>query len=146
MKTNCKKRMLSFVVACILIITTGTFMVNAQEISPRYNNVDSASSSATVSSNGTITITNRFTANSSLFTKAVITTYIEKKTLGLFWSRVDIGQNNDEWVDTLYTNVYSGTHSHQLSKNGTYRATVEFVFYGSGGAADTITKESEVKY
>lgn len=146
MKTNCKKRILSFAVAFILIITTGTFMVNAQEISPRYNNVNSATSVVDISSTGVVSINNIYSANSSILTKAVITTYIEKRTLGLFWSKVDIGQNNDEWVDTLYTNVYSGTHSHQLSKNGTYRATVEFVFYGSGGAADTITKESVVKY
>lgn len=146
MKTNCKKRILSFAVACVLIITTGTFMVNAQEISPRYNNVESTSSSAAVSSSGVITVTNNYTANSSVFTKAVITTCIEKRTLGLFWSKVDIGQTNDEWVVTSYNNSYLGSHSHQLTKTGTYRATVEYVFYGSGGSADNITKEVEVKY
>lgn len=146
MKNNFKKRILSFAIACILIITTGTFMVNAQEISPRYNNVDYASSNADVSSSGTLTITNKFSASNSVFSRAVITTYIERKTLGLFWSRVDIGQNNDEWVDTVYNNVYTGSHSHQLTKSGTYRTTVEYVFYGSGGAADTISKEIEVEY
>lgn len=146
MKNNCKKRVLSFVVAFILIITTGTFMVNAQEISPRYNNVESAISYANISSSGLMTITNKYSANSTILSQAVITTYIERKTLGLFWSRVDIGQTNDEWVDTLYTNVYSGTHSYQLTKTGTYRATVEYVFYGSGGSADTITREVEVDY
>lgn len=146
MKTNCKKRILSFAVACVLIITTGTFMVNAQEISPRYNNVESTSSSAAVSSSGVITVTNNYTANSSVFTKAIITTCIEKRTLGLFWSKVDIGQTNDEWVVTSYNNSYLGSHSHQLTKTGTYRATVEYVFYGSGGSADTITREVEVKY
>ncbi|MBR3993794.1 MAG: hypothetical protein IKI97_00765 [Clostridia bacterium] len=146
MKTNCKKRILSFAVACVLIITTGTFMVNAQEITPRYNNVESTSSSAAVSSSGVITVTNNYTANSSVFTKAVITTCIEKRTLGLFWSKVDIGQTNDEWVVTSYNNSYLGSHSHQLTKTGTYRATVEYVFYGSGGSADNITKEVEVKY
>ena len=146
MKTNCKKRILSFAVAFILIITTGTFMVNAQEIAPRYNNVDTVESRAVISSSGLMTVINKYSASSSLFNKAVITTYIEKRTLGLFWSRVDIGQTNDEWVITSYTPSYNGTHTHQLSKTGTYRATVEYVFYGSGGAADTITEEVEVKY
>lgn len=146
MKINCKKRMLSLAVACILIITTGTFMVNAQEISPRYNNVESVSSSAVVSSSGLMTVTNNYSANSSILTKVVITTYIEKRTLGLFWSRVDIGQNNDEWVDTIYSDSYFGSHSHQLTKTGTYRATVEYIFYGSGGSADSVTKEIEVRY
>lgn len=146
MKKNCKKKMLSFVIAFILIITTGTFMANAQEILPCYNNVVSTQSQANVSSTGVITITNNYVANSTVFSKAQITTYIEKRTLGLFWSKVDIGQNNDEWVDTSYTNLYNGTHSHQLTKTGTYRATVEYIIYGSGGAADNITREVEVKY
>lgn len=146
MKNNLKKRLLSFCIACMLIITTGAFFVNAQEISPRYNNVDSVNSTAGISSNGIITISNRFNADSELFTKATIITYIERKTLGLFWSKVDIGQENDEWVDIIYDNLYSGNHSYQLSKTGTYRVTVEYVFYGTGGVADNITKEIEVRY
>ncbi len=146
MKSKLKKRLLSFVLACIFFTTTASSVVNAQEISPRYNNVESASSIVDISNSGVISITNKFSANNSVFSKAVITTYIERKILGLFWSRVDIEQNDDEWVDTIYNNIYKGTHSHQLVKNGTYRVTVEYVIYGSGGLADNFTKEIEIKY
>lgn len=93
-----------------------------------------------------MTVTNSFNADSSVFTKAVITTYLEKRTLGLFWSKVNIGQTNDEWIVTTYDNSYVGSHSHQLAKTGTYRVTAEYVIYGTGGSADTITKEMEVEY
>lgn len=146
MKKNIVKRILSFIVMCVVLVSTVSFIANAAEIMPRYNNVDSTRSVASISSTGKLTITNSYSASASVFSRAVITTYVERKTLGLFWTRVDIGQTDDEWVDTIYTNVYSGTHSHQLEKTGTYRVTVEYVIYGSGGAADTITKEIENSY
>lgn len=131
---------------CTVLISTVSFIAYAEEIIPRYNNVSYAESNVTVSSSGKMNITNSFSGSASVFSRAVITTYVERKTLGLFWTRVDIGQTDDEWVDTIYTNVYSGTHSHQLEKTGTYRVTVEYVIYGSGGAADTITREIEKTY
>lgn len=131
---------------CTVLISTVSFIAYAEEIIPRYNNVSYAESNVTISSSGKMNITNSFSGSASVFSRAVITTYVERKTLGLFWTRVDIGQTDDEWVDTIYTNVYSGTHSHQLEKAGTYRVTVEYVIYGSGGAADTITREIEKTY
>ena len=146
MKKNILMRILSFIVMCTVLISAVSFIANAEEIMPRYNNVDSTTSVVSISSAGKMTVTNKFSASASIFSRAVITTYVERKTLGLFWTRVDIGQTDDEWVDTIYTNVYSGTHSHQLEKTGKYRVTVEYVIYGSGGAADTITREIEKTY
>ena len=146
MNKSIVKRMLSFIVMCMVMCSTVSFIANAEEILPRYNNVSYAESNVTISSSGKMNITNSFSGSASVFSRAVITTYVERKTLGLFWTRVDIGQTDDEWVDTIYTNVYSGTHSHQLEKTGKYRVTVEYVIYGSGGAADTITREIEETY
>ena len=84
--------------------------------------------------------------SSDVFSKAIITTYVEKKVLGLFWSRVDIGQTDNKWIDVRYDNVYTGTHSVQLSDKGTYRVTSEFVMYGSGGPADTVTETATTEY
>ena len=74
------------------------------------------------------------------------TVYIQKKFLGLFWTKVDIGTTDDEWVDSS-TNV-SGAFSHsvQLGSSGTYRAVFEIKMYGSGGATDTIEDKIEKKY
>lgn len=79
-------------------------------------------------------------------TKVVITTYIEKKTLGLFWKRVDIGTANNEWVDTIYGIDYTKVRRFQLSAKGTYRVKIVFKVYGTGGAADEIPYEIKDTY
>ena len=72
--------------------------------------------------------------------------YIEKKVLGLFWSRVDIGTTDDQWVDTIYDYRYTGSRTYQLPSSGTYRVTVNFKIYGNGGAADNIENQQTVSY
>ena len=149
MKKYTLKKLVSLILANVLLLLIVFVPAKAavqEEIAPCYNNVLTASSTATISSSGVITVINTYTGSQSETTKAVITTYIVKKTLGIFWSRVDIGQTDDEWVDTIYNYKYSGSHSIQLPSTGTYRVTVEYVIYGSGGAADTITKEIEKSY
>ena len=146
MKRHTLKNLLSLILANVLLLLIVFVPAKAaaqHEIAPCYNNVVSVSSIASVSSTGVLKVTNSYNGDSTVTSKAVITTYIEKRTLGIFWSRVDIGQTNDEWVDTIYNYKYSGSHSVQLPSTGTYRVTVEYVIYGSGGAADTITKEIE---
>ncbi len=146
MRKTFLKRVISVLGVSVLFVSTFSFVAKANEAVPFYNNVTSANSVVTISNSGVLTVVNKYSGSSSVTTKAIITTYVEKKVLGIFWSRVDIGQANDEWVDTIYNYTYSGSHSVQLSSTGTYRVTVEFVIYGSGGAADTITKEIEKSY
>ena len=146
MKKTLFKKMIAVCMLFVMFITTCSFIGYADEAVPFYNNVYDVYSNATISNSGTLTVTNQFSGKSTITTKAVITTYVDKKVLGLFWTRVDIGQTNDEWVDTIYNYTYTGSHSVQLSSTGTYRVTVEYVIYGSGGAADTITKEIEKNY
>ena len=149
MKKYTLKKSISLILANVLLLLTAIIPANAavqDEIAPCYNNVVTANSTVAISSSGVATITNMYNGFQNVTTKAVITTYIEKKTLGIFWSKVDIGQPDDEWVDTIYNYKYSGSHSVQLPSTGTYRVTVEYVIYGSGGAADTITKEIEKSY
>ena len=132
----------------VLLLFAGLiFSVSAAgEVTPRYNNTLSATTTAAVSGSGLLTINNQYLGFKGETTKAVITTYVEKKFLGLFWTRVDIGTANDEWVDTIYNYTYNGTHSFQLTSTGTYRITAKYVISGIGGAADEITKTVEVKY
>ncbi len=132
------KKVLSMVVVCVTLLSTSIVSVLAADIIPYYNNVISASSDAWVS-NGELYIWYDYTGNSDT-TKAVITTTVERKTLLFFWSDVD------EWVDTVYDTTYYNTTTIPLDKTGTYRVTVEYVFYGTGGEADTVTHEFEVEY
>lgn len=143
------KRTLSFVVACLSLFLLFAAPVGAAELDPIMpcgNNVTSANTTASVSSTGLLKMTNRYTAPKDKFKKAVITTYIEKRTLGLFWKRVDINRADNQWVDTLYTAEYSHSRTFQLASNGTYRVTAKFVFSGSGGSDDVITKTATVEY
>ena len=132
MRINVTKRAICAVIALIMAMSAFSVFAAAQTVEPCFNNVERA--------------TNRYTADANVFSKAIITTYVEKKVLGLFWSRVDIGQNDNKWIDVIYDNVYTGTHSVQLSDKGTYRVTSEFVVYGSGGPADTVTETATTEY
>lgn len=59
---------------------------------------------------------------------------------------MDIGQSNNQWVDTVYNHRYYGTHSFKLPSKGIYRVTVKYQIYGTGGPADKITCELNKTY
>lgn len=148
-----KKRLLKIwsTILVFCLSATTMFSVSAatapeNEIMPMYNNVGSATATININSSGKLTIGYQYSGYSSITTKAVITTYIEKKTLGLFWTRVDIGQTDDEWVDTINDYRYTGSRTYQLSSSGTYRVTVIYKIYGSGGSADEIECQMKDSY
>lgn len=144
MKTT--RRILALVQAVLLLAGLAIPALAAGEITPYFNNVIGAYSTASVSSNGNLSVTNRISGVQGTTSKVVVTTYVEKKILGLFWSRVDIGQPDDQWVDTVYGASFNKTHTHQLTSTGTYRVTAIFVVSGTGGADDEIVRTSEVTY
>ena len=135
-----RKSMFCFLIAVILMITASTNAFAASQNETRYNNTVMASSSASISDSGLLTVVNQFQGIKGKTTKGEITTYVEKKTLGFFWTRVDIGQPNNQWYDVIYNYLYDGIHTFQLKNHGTYRITVVYVISGSGGEADTITQ------
>lgn len=136
---------------CITFIPFSTMYVSAavptqQEIMPFYNNTSSANCAMSISDSGKMTISYRVYGYSSSTTRIVIETYIEKKVAGVLWSRVDIDEVNDEWVDTINKTSYIGSRSYQLSSTGTYRVNVTYTVYGSGGTADVIPFTIEKTY
>ena len=133
-----KKRRNLFImlVVIVLMLSATVGVIVASSNGTRFNNTILASSVAAVSSSGLLTVTNQYQGISGKTTKGEITTYIEKKTWGLFWKRVDIGEPNNEWYD----------HTFQLPSKGTYRITVVYVISGSGGAPDTITRTIKKTY
>lgn len=152
MTKSIRKRILSLVLVCaslIMMFSTSASAVRADAsglVTPRYNNVFSAQSYAKVSTSGKLTVTNTYEGRVNYVTKAVITTYVEKKASSSSWSRIDIGTTNDEWIDTVYDNAYAGSHSVQLPSKGTYRISVKYVISGTGGSADVITDKVTVEY
>lgn len=145
MKKTLKKALSLFFASCFIILTFAAPVGAASEVAPQMANAREVNVLADVSS-GTLTAKITYKGISGVTSKVVITTYIQKKTLGLFWTKVDIGQTDNEWVDTVTSLNYSGTHSHSLPSTGTYRAVSEFVVYGSAGSADKETRRCEVTY
>lgn len=146
MKKELKRVMAIVMTMCLMIASFSTASADDYEIMPLYNNTVSTLTNMSINSSGKMTITYKYTGISGTTTKAVITTYIEKRTLGIFWSRVDIGTTDDEWVDTISKTSYTGSRTYQLSSSGTYRVNVEYKIYGSGGSADTINYQGTDSY
>lgn len=146
---NSIMRILSVVLmlcASVVPLFSISVLAATEEIVPYYNNVGSATTNLQITESGKLTINYKYVGSSQVTTKAVLTTYIEKKVLGLFWTRVDIGTTNDQWVDTIYDYRYTGTRTFQLPSSGEYRITVIFVIYGNGGEADNIVAQKTVSY
>ncbi len=131
---------------CMLTATLLSATIYGSEIAPRYNNVLNANVSTTVNDSGKMTINYYYSGISGTTSQAVITTYIEKQFLFIFWTRVDIGNTNNEWSQTVNNYKYSGSRTFSLPSTGTYRTTVIYEVYGSGGSADTITCQDEITY
>lgn len=150
MKKIIKRALASILVLCLSVVPFCSVSASAatpqDEIMPLYNNVSNATANLGISDSGKMTINYSYVGSSGITTKAVITTYIEKKILGLFWSRVDIGTTNDEWVDTINNYKYTGSRTYQLSSSGTYRVTIKFKIYGTGGSADEIERQVKASY
>lgn len=137
----------ALLILCLFTVSVSPVSAATEEgIMPRYNNVAMVTGAMSINDSGKMSITYKYTGSSSVTTKAVITTYIEKKFLGLFWKRVDIGTTNDQWVDTINDYRYTGTRTYQLSSSGTYRVTIIYKIYGSGGAADEIEMQKTDSY
>ena len=141
-----KKSIFCLLIAVLLMVSASTAAMAASPSGTKYNNTVTASSVASISDSGLLTVTNQYKGIKDTTTKGEITTYVEKKTLGLFWTRVDIGQPNNQWYDVVNDYFYIGDHTFQLDSHGTYRITVVYVISGSGGDADTITQTMTKTY
>lgn len=136
------KKIFSIILAMLILMTTAlpAFAADASsEISPRYNNTSTTSVGFTISSSGKATASYSYNAYAQYFTGATVTTKIQKRTLGLFWTTVE------DWTDNWTSAYKSCTHSYQLTDSGTYRAVVEFEIRGTNGAADKIESTSDTK-
>lgn len=140
------KKLLTLTLALCFLLTPIAMVANAEGVQPRLNNTMATGTNMKITSSGKMNIAYLYSGYPGVTTKAVVTTYIEKRVLGIFWSRVDIGTTNDEWVDTFYKDEHGWSRSYQLSDSGTYRVKVEYKIYGSGGAADVLTYEGTDSY
>ena len=141
-----KRRMTCLFLIAVLLVVSVIPMISAETIMPRLNNTSNTSTNFTITTAGKATISASFDGYRGITTGATITSYIEKRTLGVFWTKVDIGEPNKEWVDVSsdYTDAF--VHEFWLEDTGTYRATVVYEIRGTNGAADVIDYEQERTY
>ena len=129
-------------VSCMTIYSSA----DDYEIVPYYSNVAHASTSFNITSSGIARVGFAYSGYDDAVSYVKSEIYLEKRFLGLFWNRVDIGVTDDVWVDYSYTVDGSIFHEIQLSDTGTYRAVFNVTIYGKSGANDVIEEKMEYKY
>lgn len=123
---------------CMLLAPSLSTLAADEEIMPLYDNVTSVTTYMNIDSNGCMTIQYNYIGLPTDISHVKITTYIEKRNLFFFWLRTDIGEPNDEWIDTKYQSSYSGNRTVRLTTSGTYRVTVIYEVVGTNGKTETI--------
>lgn len=91
-------------------------------------------------------MTNTYGVNDSRITQIVVTTYVQKRTLLVIWTRVDIGTPNNEWVDYGGNGDFDASHSAQMPAPGTYRVVATFDVYSGSTLLDSIEIKLNVDY
>ena len=126
MKKSIKRTFVAILILCLSVVSLAPVSAVAEgnEIMPLFNNVNNAIATASINNSGKITIGYKYIGSPSVTTKAVITTYI----------------------DTKYEATYVGSRTHQLPSKGTYRVTVIYKIYGTGGSADEIKRQVTASY
>ena len=149
MKKQIKKitrLLLTATLSAVLLLsgTLGIYAENAEEISPYYLNVGDTRFYLIVNSSGA-TFEAFYEGNSS-FARAELSVKLQKKTLGIFWSTVDIPGSDDIWKgsSTLQTCTFFDTLP--IDGTGTYRAVFTLNIYGTDGTVEEIEEKVEYKY
>ena len=122
-----------------------TYIAN-EGIAPCLNNGTSSRATFSISSTGVASLNNSYTGIPGVTTKVKSNMYIQKKTLGVFWTKVDIGTSDNEWNDTSTTVNGTFRHTFQLTSKGTYRALFTLTFIGTGGSDDKVSEKIVDEY
>ncbi len=137
------KRMLT-VLLCIVMMLATTLPVHAANA--RLSHGVTASVGFDIGADGYSELLIDYTANSTSFTHITVESYIQKRSLGFIWTKVDNGEPNKTWVDTSTANYGYFFHTMQFDSTGTYRVVFKITFSGTGAADDVIEDKIERTY
>lgn len=140
------KRRIVIILLVVCMAMLGSVPTGADEPAPYLNNTATMDMVFTITDSGKACVSYDLLAYQEYFLSATIVTYIEKRVLGLFWTRVDIGMPDNQWSDFTSLWHYTKGHTVQLSSKGTYRATVTFIVRGTGGPNDEVTLQDTAVY
>lgn len=145
MKATFKKSLL-LALALILLAGCAGAPLRMARAAVTYNNAVSCSISSSVNSNGKLSVLLVGNGIKGKTTRIGAELYVEKRILGIFWTRVSIGYTDNVWIDSVTGASFLNTFTTNLSSTGTYRVTVTFTFSGTGGPDDVIVKTSTATY
>ena len=147
-----KKNLKRWTTLLLTLLLIGTTLVPAhaaqseETISPRLNTNINATCIPNLPDSGILYVTNTYGVNDSRITQIVVTTYVQKRTLLVIWSRVDIGTPNNEWVDYGTNGHFAVSHSAQMPAPGTYRVVATFDIYSGSTLLDSLEIKLNVEY
>ncbi len=143
---NTIKRGIALALSLLTLFAFFVVPISRVSAATMYNNVINVSASSSVSSGGLLQTALYAIGTKGVTSRIIIELYVEKRILGVFWSKVEIGVPDNVWIDSVNSHIYNNTFSTQLNSSGTYRVTVTFTISGSGGPDDIITKQNTVTY
>ena len=132
------------VILCLLLMFSLT--VPAFAVDARLSHGVSATILFGITSTGMAEVSVVYQGNRTSFTSVTVETYIQKRTLGFIWTKVDNGEPNKTWVDTSTSDIGDFVHHLQLDSKGTYRAVYKITFSGTGAEDDVIETTREYVY
>ena len=136
------KSILSLVLVFLTVLSMAVFPVSAEDygVMPCYNNVFEMDTSFSISASGLAAIYFSYYGYEGITTSARIEIKLQRKTWGLFWFDVET------WTRIPSVVTFRDEVTYQLTKTGTYRATVKYEIRGTAGEADTHTFQHEKTY
>lgn len=140
------KRVSVFALAMLTLIMGVVVPFRKAEAAIMYNNTTDAYLSCSVNSNGQLQASMSVVGIKNKTTRIDIELYVEKRILGVFWSRVDIGYPNNIWTASTSNYSYSHTFTTNLPSSGTYKVTVTYTVSGSGGSDDIIERTETIQF
>lgn len=137
------------IILVIVVLLNSNIIVSAADnsnIMPLWDVTNQSDMVFNISEEGNAVVWVKYTADSSVFKEANLTVKIQKRTLLLFWTTVDIGEPNNEWTakSTNINGIFN--KSFPLDKTGTYRAVITLEIVGTNGKTDTIEETIECEY
>ena len=130
----------------IMLVMSIIVPIKKADAATMYNNTTLASAVPSVNSSGQLDVVLSVDGIKGKTNRIEVELYVEKRILGIFWTKVDIGYPNNIWTDAVNNYMYRNTFSMLLPSTGTFRVTVTYTVSGTGGMSDIITCTGTVNY
>ena len=145
------KKILALTLVITMLVSSLHITVAAEdgvsnEIQPYFSNIYVYMVDFDITSTGFASVYFDYEGDPDVITSATSEIYLEKRFLGIFWTRVDIGETDNVWVDVFYDDYGYVDHTLQLEKTGTYRAKFKLTFTGTNTEDDVLEKTVEATY